>query len=594
MNASIQPYFVIITLLVLFFLIYKEFVRPSIGFLIAVLLFTITGILTTREVLSSFSNESIASVILLILISTGLRKNFRIELLLDRIFASARTYRSFLFRMMAQVAIISSFVNNTPVVALMTPYVVEWGKRKGIAASKLLIPLSFATILGGMITIIGTSTTLVLNGFMLDYGGPGLQATDLLIIGVSVTVSGVLFLTFASKGLLPDHRKDLLGDVAKNIREYVVETQVTSPSTLIGRSVREAGLRNLKGVYLVEIIRSGKIISPVAPDEIIEKDDSLFFAGDTKDVMELIELNDGLKLPNQAANFDRDQNEVVEVVLSSNSSIIGSTVKESKFRNRYNAAIIAIHRNGERVRGKIGDIEFQAGDLLMLYAGTDFRDRAEIYRDIFIISQLKQLARPGRKKFYALGITALLVCALLFTGKFSLFPSLLIIISVMAAFNLISTQDVKRELDLNLILILAFSLAIGQAIIKTDAGKLIATLIIDLLEPYGNISLLAGLMLITNLLTSFVTNVGAVSISFPLAFALCQQLGIPAYPFYLAIAYSASAAFLTPIGYQTNLIVYGPGNYRFKDFMRIGLPLNIIYFVVVLVCIVLLYGNELR
>ncbi|MCC5927863.1 MAG: SLC13 family permease [Cyclobacteriaceae bacterium] len=593
MSSTYQAYFVIATLVIAFFLIYKEYIRPAIGFVGAVVAFTICGILNSRDVLSGFSNESIASVILLILITAGLRKTFRIESLLDKVFLSVRSYRSFIFRLTGQVALLSSIINNTPVVALLTPYVTEWGKRKNISPSKLLMPLSFAAILGGMITVIGTSTTLVLNGFMTDYGEGGFQAVDLLIIGLCVSVTGIGFMTFFGERLLPDYKKRNLADLSENFREYVVELQTLANSPLIGKEVREAGLRSLKGVYLVEIIRGKRIISPVPPSEVIEAGDALFFAGDTQNVMDLLDKKLGLALPEQAMPFDIDNNEVVEVVLSTNSSIIGKTVKKCKFRNRYNAAIIAIHRNGERIRGKIGDIELQAGDLLMIFAGSDFRDRAEIYRDIYIVTQVKQIVKPGNKKYYALILTAILVCVLLFTGKFSLFPSLLIIISVMAAFSLISAQDVKRELDLNLIIILVFSLAIGHAITKTSAGTMIATAFIDLLAPYGNLSILIGLMLITNILTSFVTNVGAVSIAFPIAYATSSQLGISGYPFYLGVAYTASAAFLTPIGYQTNLIIYGPGNYRFKDFLRLGLPLNIIYFIVVSLCIIALHGKTL-
>lgn len=593
MTSTYQAYFVIAALVIAFFLIYKEYIRPAIGFVAVVVAFTICGILNTREVLSGFSNESIASVILLILITAGLRKTFRVEALLDKIFLSVRSYRSFIFRLTGQVALLSSVINNTPVVALLTPYVTEWGKRKNISPSKLLMPLSFAAILGGMITVIGTSTTLVLNGFMTDYGEGSFKAVDLLIIGLSVSVIGIGFMTFFGERFLPDYKKRNLADLSENFREYVVELQTMANSPLIGKEVREAGLRSLKGVYLVEIIRGKRIISPVPPNEVIEAGDALFFAGDTQNVMDLLDKKLGLGLPEQAMPFDIDNNEVVEVVLSANSSIIGKTVKKCKFRNRYNAAIIAIHRNGERIRGKIGDIELQAGDLLMLFAGNDFRDRAEIYRDIYIVSQVKQIVKPGNKKYYALILTAILVCVLLFTGKFSLFPSLLIIISVMSAFSLISAQDVKRELDLNLIIILVFSLAIGQAITKTSAGSMIAAAFIDVLAPYGNLSILIGLMLITNILTSFVTNVGAVSIAFPIAFATSSQLGISGYPFYLGIAYTASAAFLTPIGYQTNLIVYGPGNYRFKDFLKLGLPLNIIYLIVVSICIIALHGDTL-
>lgn len=558
----------------------------------AVLLFSITGILTPSEVLSGFSNESIASILMLILITTGLRKNFQIENLFDAVFKKAKTYRGFLLRMMSQVAILSSMINNTPVVALMTPYVVDWGKRNNIAPSRLLIPLSYATIMGGMITLIGTSTTLVLNGFLQDFDHPSLLFEDLFTIGISVTIGGILFILLIGYKLLPDH-KDVLKTYAENKREYIVETRILDDSRLIGKSILDAGLRNLKGVYLVEIIRGTQLISPVGPKELLNRGDILFFAGNTNDIVELINSDLGLELPETAKSYDSDKAEIVEAVMNNFSSLINKTVRQSDFRNRYNAAIVAIHRNGKKVSGRIGDIVLQAGDLLLLYTGTDFRDRVGIYRDLFVVSKLRDIVKPGNKKYYALVLMAFCALMLLIFSKMTLFPALMIILGIMIAFNLITTQDVKRELDLNMIAILVFSLAIGQAIIKTDAGNMVSIALVNLLEPYGNVAILIGLLLITNLLASIIGNVGAVSISFPLAYSISNNLGIEGYPFFLTIAYAASAAFLTPISYQTNLIIYGPGGYKFKDFFKIGLPVNIVYLSIALAVIIFRYREIL-
>jgi di/tricarboxylate transporter len=584
----IQPWFVIFIVFVIFLLIYKEYVKASVSFLLAILVFLVTGILNSSEVLSGFSNQSIVSIMMLILITTGLRKNFQIEYLFDAIFKKAKTYRGFLFRMMSQVAILSTVINNTPVVALMTPYVVEWGKKNNISPSKLLIPLSYATIMGGMITLIGTSTTLVLNGFLQDFNHPSLHFADLFTIGISVTVSGILFIMVFGHKLLPDHQ-DILKTYNENKREYLAETKILPNSRLIGKNVAEGGLRNLKGVYLVEIFRSGRMISPVNPDEMLAEDDILFFAGNTKDIVDLINSDLGIQLPTTARAYDSDKAEIVEAVMNNFSSLINKTVKKSDFRNRYNAAIVAIHRNGKRLSGRIGDMTLQAGDLLLLYTGSDFRDRVEIYRDLFVVSKLRDIFKPGKKKYYALGLMAACAIFLLLFGKIALFPALMIILGIMISFNLITTQDVKRELDLNMIAILVFSLAIGQAIIKTNAGDILANAIVGFLQPYGTISVLVGLLLITNLLSSVIGNVGAVSISFPLAYAISQNLGIDGNPFFLTIAYAASAAFLTPISYQTNLIIYGPGGYKFKDFFKIGLPVNLIYLSVAMLAIIYRY-----
>lgn len=590
MAEAFQPYFVLIILSLTFALIYLEILRPAVSFLLAVLIFTITGILDTEHVLAGFSNSSIAVIILLIVITAALRKNYRVELIFDLVFKKAKTYRNFLIRMMAQVAILSAMINNTAVVALMTPYVYNYGRKNNIAPSKLLIPLSYATIMGGMLTLIGTSTTLVLNGFITESGLSELRFNDLIFIGSAVTITGIAFIVFFGFKLLPNHT-DSLQSFSKNKRNYLIETWLDSKSPLIDQTVLDAGLRNLQGVYLVEIQRHGKMISPITPHEIIKKDDVLFFAGDTTNIMDLMNEQKGLILPEKASDYHQDKTEVIEAVVAGFSSIIGKTVKESNFRNRYDAAIIAIHRNGEKISGKIGDIEINPGDVLLLYAGKDFGNRVELYKDIYVINKVREIADPGRKKYYAIGLILLGSIVLLITKGLALFPSLLIIFTIMVGFGLISVQDIRRELDFNLIGILVFSLAIGQAMIISGAGVMVADWLIGLLSPFGRTAILVGLMLITNLLTSLIGNVGAVSITFPIALGIGQSMGIDATPYFLGIAYAASAAFITPFSYQTNLLVYGPGGYNLKDFVRIGVPVTLIYLTVAFLALLVLYNK---
>ena len=588
MPESYQPLFVLIILFITFTSIYMEWLKPAVSFLLAVLIFTITGILGTQEVLAGFSNPSIIVIILLVIITAGLRKNFRMELLFDAVFKKSKTYRNFLIRLMTQVALLSAFINNTPVVALMTPYVIEYGRKNNITPSKLLIPLSFATIMGGMITLIGTSTTLVLNGFIMEARAPELRFEDLLFIGILVTITGISFIAFIGHRFLPDHR-DTVQDFSKNQREYLIETRLTVNSPLINKTVVDGNLRNLQGVYLVEIQRNEKIISPVYPNEVIEKDDILFFAGDTNNIMDIINAGKGLVLPENAKDYHQDKMEVIEAVVASYSSLIGKTVKESSFRNRYDAAIVAIHRNGERISGKIGEIELEPSDVLLLYAGNDFSNRVDLYRDLYVINKVREIAEPGKKKYYALALIAIGALVLFITKGLSLFPSLLIIFTIMVGFGLITIQEVRRELDFNMIGILVLSLAIGQAMILSGAGVMVAEWMIGLFEPIGSTAMLIGLIIITTLLTSLIGNVGAVSISFPIALGISESLQMSGMPYFLGIAYAASAAFITPFSYQTNLLVYGPGGYNFKDFIRVGIPITFIYLTVAFFAIIFLY-----
>ncbi len=591
--VAYQSYFVLIIIFLIFYFIYRDILRPAVSFLLAIMIFLVSGILNHNEVLAGLANDKIASIIILILISAGLRKNYNIEKIFDRIFKKATTYKSFLFRMMSQVAIISSMINNAPVVALMTPYVFNWGKKNNVAPSKLLIPLSFATIMGGMLTVIGTSTTLLLNGFLSENNIAEIQWYDLLILGSLVTITGILFLGFFGPKLLPNH-KDVIEKFKQNTREYLVETWVSQGADLIGKSVLEAELRNLTGVYLVEIIREDNVISPVNPEEVIRQHDKLIFAGNTTKIVDLVNTNKGLSLPSaeDSAQYTATL-EVIECVISKNSSLVGKILKDTDFRNRYDAAVVAIHREGEKITGKIGEMVLNPGDVLLLFGGQNFNERIDLYRDLFVISRERKEVTSNPNKYFAIGIMAGLIGLLYFFGELALFPVVLIIYGTMIGFKMVTVRDIKREVDLNLIAILVFSLALGQAIIKTDAGNLLADGFIGLLSPFGLVAILLGLVIITNLLTSLVGNAGAISIAFPLALSITENLNINGMPFYLALAFSASATFLTPISYQTNLIIYGPGGYNFKDFFKIGLPVTIIYLTVALAGIIYLYRDML-
>ncbi|QCK16190.1 SLC13 family permease [Mangrovivirga cuniculi] len=583
-----QPYIVFLAIVFMFIAIYRNWLRPVVSFAYTIIFFVVTGIISGPTVIKGLSNDKIASIVLLILITTGIRKNFNIELIFKGMFRDGISYRTFISRMMFQVAFLSSFINNTPVVALMTPYVIKWGKRHKIAPSKLLIPMSFATIMGGMITIIGTSTTLLLIGFLQKNNEPLLKSTDLLIIGTVITIIGILFLTFFAGRLLPNY-KDLIDSFKEKQREYLIETKVKKNSEYLGKSIKKAGLRNMKGVFLVEIIRENQKISPVEPEEVILSGDVLIFAGNTDHIIDLAKSNNGLKLPQEDLYSVEDEIEVTECVVSNYSSMVGKTVKEASFRNRYDAAVVAIHRQGQKLSGKIGDIPLQAGDVLLLFSGKDFKERVELYRDLFIISSTREVVQSDKKKYYVLGIIGALIAGLLIYGQISLFTSLLIIFSILVGSNMLTLQDVKRELDLNMVAILVMSIALGEAVFNSGAGNIIANFMINNLLDYGTMAILAGLMIACMVLTNVVFNAAAVSIAFPIAFEVSQQLGISGMPFYLGIAFSASCAFLTPISYQTHLIIFGPGGYQFKDFFKVGLPVTLIYLTTAFVLITLLY-----
>jgi len=571
-------------ILFLILALYFEIFHPAATFFIAVSTLVFLGILKPEDALVGFSNPQIAVIILLLIISNIIQKMGIINYYFSQILKDNISYKRFLARIFFITSSLSSFLNNTPIVAMLIPYVYDWSKKNGIAPSKLLIPLSYAAILGGTVTLIGTSTNLLVNGLAIENGFQPLHLFDFAYVGIPATAVGFLYLYFIGSKLLPE-RKDALESFLEKRKEYLIETILKENSPIIGKSVKEANLRNLKGLFLVEIIRKNKKISPVTPNEILENGDILIFAGQTSSIVDLISSNIGLSIPDVCI-INGGKMEIVEVVISNNSSLINKRVKDTDFRAKYDAAILAVHRNGEKLSGKIGDIILKAGDLLLLVVGKDFWKRAEDTTDFYIVSKIKEITNIDIKKgnIVLLGfIGAILLSAL---GIIPLFVGLVLLISLLILLKITSYSEIKKGIDINLVIIAALSLAIGKAMILTGTAEFISKGIMALFSPFGLIGGLIGIYIITNILTEFVTNLAAASITFPIAVSLANSLSVEPIPFILAVAFAASGSFITPIGYQTNLMVYGVGNYKFRDFVIVGLPLSILYG---MLCVLILY-----
>lgn len=575
----------IIVLIVLVFILisfYKEWIGPAFTFLIGVVILGISGILTPSEILSGFANDQVVVILMLLLIGDIIRDLGIVETLFDKVFQRANGYKAFMARMMLLVGGFSAFLNNTPLVAVMMPYVHSWSKRNNISPSKLLIPLSYAAILGGCITLIGTSTNLIVNGMVKDQtivtGLESLSMFSFAYVGVPMMFIGAAYLLFVSKKLLPD-KEDILGDFSENTRKYIVEAHVKPNSDLIGKSIEEADLRNLKGLYLFQINRGGVRVAAVSHEFRLEEGDRLLFAGDTETIADLVLPNSGLTLPTVGMLTHKKHIEVVEIVISHNSTLISKTVKEANFRGQFDAAVIGIHRNGGRVSGKIGEVKLRAGDVLLLLGGDDFVERTHRIQDFYFISKVKEFRKQeGYKIGLLLGGTVLAVI-LSALNIVPLFMTLIVMIIVILGLKISNPKDIARMVDFNLALIISLSLAFGTAMIKSGLAEIIADLLISVFLPLGKVGVLFGIYLITSVLAAYITNKAAVAIVFPISLTMALSLHLDPEPFVLIVAFAAAANFMTPIGYQTNIMVYGPGGYSFKDFFKIGFPLTIIYMI---------------
>lgn len=568
--------------IVLVFVLYRDLLRPSFAFLGAVFLLLVLQIITPEDFLMGLANKQIIVIFLLIGLTSGIQQNIGTGFFF-KIFSQKLRPGTFRLRLMLLVSSLSAILNNTPVVAFMIPYVKKWTKTNNFPASKFLIPLSYSTILGGMITVVGTSTNLVLNGLISQFGYPLLGFEDFLYLGVLVASIGMLYLSIASNYLLPS-REENKSEVIEHLNEYLVETYIPIGSSMHDKTVKEAGLRQLKEIFLAEIRRGKKEISPVGPNEVLQEGDKLFFAGNSEAILKLIQGEQGLSLPEDGHVSNYGFFQLTEAVVPASSSLIGLKVKDSDFRNKYQGSIISIHRNGTQLKGNIGETRVHAGDLFLMLTGKD-HNRNDYYKDLIIVTLRGEISADRGNLKRLPSLLALSVLFIGIIGWIDLFIAAFAGILILYLFKVLNLQTLKKAVDLDLLLILVCSLSLGLALNNSGAAGVLVNLLIQFTEGAVPMVGLVILFIITLVLTSLITNAAAVSIMFPIALELGNQLEQPLTPFFVAIAFAASGDFMTPIGYQTNLMVMGPGNYKFKDYFVIGFPLTLIYAVVVLLFI---------
>ncbi len=579
----------ILVLLVLAFILvslYFNLLGISFTFLIGVIALGVFGVLTPREIVSGLGNEQVAVVILILLFGEILRKTNIIENIFDWRFRNVRKYGGFLSRLVMNVAGFSTILNNIPLVAVMMPYIHSWAKRHNVSPSKLLIPLSYAAILGGSATLIGTSTNLIVNSMVEEQkllpDLQPLQIFDFSMVGIPMIIIGTLYLILFSKRLLPDKRP-ISDELQSHNREYIIEAKVKANSHLIGKTIAESGLNQIQGLVLAAILRKSFRITSVPSDVILDKGDVLIFAGETKNIADLISSNSGLILPEIGMLTKMRKAEVVEVVISQNSALTNRTVRDTNFRGKYDAAIIAVHRNGEKIEGKIGNVVLRAGDVLLLFTGENFISRASDTRDFYFISKVSEyLKLEWWKNVVLLGglMLAIVLAALQVT---SLFMGLIIMVLVAMVIKVTTPKEIPVSIDYNMAMVVVLSLALGTAMLKSGAAAFMANGMLTLFLPFGKTGVLTGVYLITAILSAIITSKGAVALIFPVAISVASKMGVDAVPFVLSVSYAAACTFITPHSYDTNLMVSGPGGYSFRDFFRIGFPLTLIYMIVALI-----------
>lgn len=537
----------------------------------------LSGVLDEEAVLAGFSNPGMITVGVLYIVVAGLQQTGAAQWVSQQILGMPKTSGRALVRLMLPVMGASVFLNNTPVVAMFIPVVNDWCRKLRISPSKLMIPISYGAIFGGLCSLIGTSTNLVVNGLLIDAtNSPGLKMFDITLVGLPCAIAGFLFMVFTQKWLLPD-RQAAISDT-DDLRQYTVEMSVISDSPLVGKTVEKAGLRHLPDLYLAEIRRGAQVLAAVGPKELLQGDDKLLFVGVIDSVLDLQRIRGLQPATDQVfkLNSPREDRSLIEAVVSNTSPLVGQTIRESKFRSQYNAVVVAAARNGDRLTGKLGDIRLKAGDTLLLEASSSFVDERRISRDFYLVSSIPD-SEPMRhnRSLWAVGLTLVMVI-LAGVGWMEMLQAATLAAIGMVVLGCCSPTQALRSIDWSVLLVIAAALALGQALESTGAAEVIATSCITLAgnNPWG---VLATIYAVTVILTELISNNAAAALVFPIALSLANQLGVDYMPFVIVVMVAASAGFATPFGYQTNMMVYGPGGYKFGDFVRIGVPLDILY-----------------
>lgn len=556
----------------------------------ALTLLLLFGVLTPSEALVGFSNQGMLTVAVLYVVVSGLKETGAVTWVVQPLLGRPRSPRQARLRLMLPVAALSAFMNNTPVVAVFIPAVQDWAKRHRLTLSGLMIPLSYASIAGGACTLIGTSTNLVVNGLYSDRtGAAGFGLFEIAWVGVPVVATVFGFLLLAGDRLLPRRDSAIAGD--DDVRQYTAEMLVEHNSPLAGRSIEDAGLRRLPGLFLIEVDRDGQIIPAVSSHEILQAQDRLVFAGIPDSVVDLQQMRGLVPATDQVFKLGspRQSRCFVEAVLSDSCPLVGKGVRQGRFRNRYNAVIIALARNGERVKRKIGDIELRTGDTLLLECRRSFVEQQRNSRDFLLVSQVGDFHPPHHARApVALAIVAGMVVAAS-SGLLSLLEAALLAAGLMIATRCTDGRLARRAPDWQVLVVIATSLGIGAALEKTGAAAMVAEGLIGLSggDPWLTLATVFGA---TALLTSLATNNVAALLVFPVAMQAAETVGSAPEPFLFTLMIAASASFATPIGYQTNLMVFNVGGYRFSDFLRVGVPLTLLVGVVTVSVAPLVWG----
>lgn len=554
------------------------------------------GLVTPEEGISGFSNPATVTVMAMFILSAGITKTGVIQVVRNRIIRWAGKHPSQqVFVMGSIVGPISGFINNTAIVAIFLPIIEEWSKRQKISPSKLLIPLSYSTILGGLLTLIGTSTNILASGVSAQLGYGEFSVFQFTKLGVLVFIIGLTYLALVAPKLLPDHQTHLVGE-DYNLKDYVSEVVISPRSSLIGKTLQRTKIQRKFDLDVLEIIRDKQRFSQPLGDKVLNAGDILVIRSSREELLKIreskgLEILADVKFQEQPIEkvIASGEEKIAEVLILSNSRLIGTTLKELRFRQRYNATVLAIRRGAEFVQGRLGKIRLKFGDLLLVQGPRQSFLGLQTTRELLVLEEKPVDISRRQKAKTALGITT----GVIVLAAFNILPILVssltgVVLMIMT--GCLKPGEVYGSVRWDVIFLLAGLIPLGIAMNKSGATQWLAQNLIHLGGNFSGYWILFFFFIITSLLTEILSNNASVILMLPIAVEVAKTLDLNPYAFMYAVVFAASNSFMTPIGYQTNAMVYSPGGYKFFDFTKVGAPLSILMMFTVPLLINFIYG----
>ncbi len=558
------------------------------------------GVVDQSQALSGLSSSAPVTIAALYVLAGAATVTGALSPLIDRVLAGRsepgdggvdQRSRRRLGRLAVATGALSAVLPNTPLVALAAPRVVTWCRRAGVSSSPYLMPMSYAAVFGGVVTVIGTSTNLVVSDLLVAQGEQPLGVFEITGVGLPVAVIGVAVLVLTAPRLLRHGRPSVESDPAAAVQPYTIALAVEPGGPLVGRTVEAAGLRHLQGVFLAGVERAGTVV-PARPSTVLGSGDVCYFAGDVVDVVDLLEVNGFVSAEHAhlVGAADRPDAGLFEAVVSERSDLAGATLRDAGFRARYDAAVLAIRRHDDDLPGKLGTVVLRPGDVLLVLATPEFERVWRGHGDFSVIASLDAPppVRRDRSSFVIVAILALVASVV--TGLLDLMEASLLAAVALLALRVISVTEARRAVNLNVVLTIAMSISLGTAVAVSGLAAEMATLLGNLGDPFGDTGRLVAVLATTMVLTELLSNNAAAALMLPVATATAIEAGLDPRSMAIVVLIGASCSFLSPIGYQTNLMVYGLGGYRFRDFTLVGAPLSLVTLLVTPVVVPLVLG----